>query len=304
MGEIADALRRSRTGPTPQGRDSLPAALEPGEGRARSAAQPAQRRPLGTPAREQVLEALSPTDPAIVLEGGQNVEACRHLAVRLRAQLEAAGARSVAIVSAMRDEGKTTVLCDLGLALASLSAGREVALVDLDLRNPSIVRVLNLAAPHGVEETLLGKARLEDVRVSVRSPALDIYPALAPQRSAHELLGLPSFGRLIAELEERYTTVLIDTPPALLVPDTNLILRHVDVCLPIARAGKTRARSFRNLVETLPRQQILAELLNDSRAQRSYGYYDYYGPDEEGGEAPRRRRSRASTRESDGSAAR
>lgn len=226
------------------------------------------------PAPRRVVENLYPVDPAIVIDAGPNVEACRHIAVRVRAELEARAARSVAIVSAVQAEGKTTVLCDLGLALASLAGGRDVALVDLDLRKPSMAQVLDVSPERGIEEVLDGTATLDDVRVSVRRPAVDLYPALAPRRASHELLVKPRFAQMIDELERRYAIVLIDTPPALLVPDANLILRRVATCLAVARAGQSRARRFRQLVEMLPSRRLLGEILNGVRAQDlNYGYY-------------------------------
>jgi len=97
---------------------------------------------------------------------------------------------------------------------------------------------------------------------------------LAAQRASHELLVKPRFAQMIEELERRYAIVLIDTPPALLVPDANLILRRVATCLAVARAGESRARRFRQLVEMLPSRRLLGEILNGVRPQDlAYGYY-------------------------------
>src|SRR5438552_2499506 len=79
----------------------------------------------------------------------------------------------------------------------------------------------------GLEEVLLGRSTLDDVRVSVQSPAIDVFPVVTPQDAAHELLVLPQLAAMIADLERRYATVVVDTPPSPLVPDAMLILRHV-----------------------------------------------------------------------------
>ena len=278
MGEIADALRRAREerGTPAETPPSAPQLPEPAPPAAMAAVPlPARHLPGPDPAAEgRVLDSLSPSDPAIVLAEGPSVEVCRHIAVRVRSELERRGARSVAIVSAVRDEGKTTVLCDLGIALASLSGSREVALVDLDLRKPSLARVLDVRASKGIDAVLAGRASLDEVRVSVRRPALDLYPAIEPRRNAHELLVLSRFARVIKELEQRHAIVLIDTPPTLIVPDTSLILQHVGACIPIARAGQTRARLFRQLIDVLPRGKLLGELLNGVRTPaHDFGYY-------------------------------
>jgi hypothetical protein len=92
---------------------------------------------------------------------------------------------------------------------------------------------------------------------------------VTPQDAAHELLRCRRWPRLIADLERRYATVVIDTPPAPLVPDATLILRHVTACAPVVRAGQDARRSLKRLLECLPRERIIGWILNCERAGRS-----------------------------------
>ena len=296
MGEIADAIRRARERgetrerelPLPTLRSASPvdAAAEP------APAQPAPVEPppsTPSPALESIrsripfigkrVESVEVTNDAVIMDDGVRAEECRHLALRLRSELEERGAKSVAIASAERGDGKSTVVCDLSIALASLSRGREIAVIDLDLRKPSMGRYLSLPEGPGIEDVLRRKVTLEEVQIQIDDPSIDVYQAVEPQRSAHELLVQPSFAAMIQDLESRYSTVLIDTPPALLVPDVTLILRHVKACLPVARAGKTRARNMRQLVARLPRKQLLPAILNGDRSKDSDDEYGYYGAD-------------------------
>jgi Mrp family chromosome partitioning ATPase len=231
------------------------------------------------------VEKVESDQAAVVLENGPNAEACRHVALRLRSAMEARGAHSAVIVSAERGDGKTTVACNLAIAMGSLSRGRDVALLDLDLRKPSIASYLSLSGSAGIEAVLLGQSTLDEVRVEVANPAIDVYPALVPQRAAHELLVLPQLGELLGLLERRYAAVIIDTPPAPVVPDANLILRHVAACVPVVRTGKTRARSFRRLVDCLPGTQLAGWILNCDRSTAQAYDYHYYGV--EPGRSPR-----------------
>jgi capsular exopolysaccharide synthesis family protein len=221
--------------------------------------------------------SLTEADPGTAFADEAALEACRSVALRLRAQLEWSNCRSVAVVSAMRDEGKTTVACNLAMAMASLSKGREVALVDLDLRKPNIGTILGLPPTPGTDHILTGEATLEDVRIEVGRPALDIYPARQPRSATHELLVQARFAEMIRALEDRYAMVIVDTPPGLALADTSLILKHVARCIPVARTGISRARSFRKLIEALPREQIVGSILNGTRLDRAH--YDYYSAD-------------------------
>lgn len=276
MGEIADALRRAQgaslqrlasvPAPQPQPQPEAPPRL-----RAATEVRPAPSIPV-----------LAPADPAIAFASGADVEACRRVAVKLRQALVARGARSLAVVSAVPGEGKTTVLCDLAVALASLSGAGQVAVVDLDLRRPSIRNVLALPARVGIEEYLAGRADLDDVGLTVGDPSLCIYPTVLPQQAPHALLVSPRFVAMLDELERRHAWVLVDTPPVLPLPDASLILQRVAACLIVAREGYSRARYVKQLVATLPADRIAGLVLNAARMSKvSYSAYYYTEADPE-----------------------
>jgi Mrp family chromosome partitioning ATPase len=271
MGEITEALRRAREQQRPAaepvggaGPESLRAATPPAA--PKETVEISVAREGEWPARAVVIDARGPL-----------AEAMRHLALKVRAELERRRARSVAVTSPLRGEGKTTLACDLALALASVSRGRSIALVDFDLRSPSVAADLGLRASAGVDSFLLGQARLEEVCVAIEKPALDVYPARMPQNAAHELIVLPSMAILVRELERRYTTVVYDTPPTLLVPDVRLLLHHVPAYLAVSRFGVTRQRSVKAMLDNLPREPFLGSVLNDGPLPAHASSYGYYG---------------------------
>ncbi|HEX5068202.1 MAG TPA: CpsD/CapB family tyrosine-protein kinase [Myxococcota bacterium] len=225
-----------------------------------------------------MIESLDGADPVLVLSDDAALDACRRVALRIRTALSRPARRSLAVVSAVRGEGKTTVACDLAIAMASLHKEGEVALVDLDLRNPSVARRLGIDVEVGIEQYLSGDAGLDDLRIAIQRPQLELYPIAAPVREAHELLVSPRFIQLIRELEARHALVLIDTPACLVASDTAIIVEHVASCILLARFGVTRMRNFRQLVASLPRAKVLGQVMNGMRVPR-HRYYDYYGAD-------------------------
>jgi non-specific protein-tyrosine kinase len=286
VGEIADALRRS--GGTGAGASLEPQPAGPRSGPTRPLPEPS--RPGRTAGAGRTLPDLTPGDPAILHEEGPGLDACRQIALRVRSDLQRHGARTLAVVSALRDEGKTTTSCNLAIALASLDAERAVALVGLDLRRPTMAKALGVRVEAGVEQVLTGNRSLEDVRIAIERLPLDLYPARDPQRNAHEILTDRRLSDLVGALEQRYDTVIIDTPPVLVVPDARLILAKVPWCLPVARAGMTRVRSFREMLATLPPRRVLGTLLNGGRLRGHYYQgYDYTVEDEED-TSPKKRR--------------
>jgi Mrp family chromosome partitioning ATPase len=293
VGAISDALRRARGERSEdaegRGREERTTAREYLSSRIeRRSGSPRDERDLARPAvvetadsrrlslgrdREGGWEARS-----VAVDGNSPAtESFRQLALRVRAELERRSLRTLLITGPLRGEGKTTVACGLALALGSVSRGREVALVDLDLRKPSIATDLQIPVDTGVEEVILGARALSDVCVSIEKPGVDVFSAARPNDSAHELLVHPGFASLVRELERRYATVICDAPPVLLVPDAGLILDQVSVYIAVARSGKTRERAFKDMVEALPRDQLLGTVFNEGRLLAASSQYGYGG---------------------------
>jgi Mrp family chromosome partitioning ATPase len=292
MGEITDALRRAKSPGKPEpletDDESAPeapleiASYEEPRGRA-----VAREEPVYEP--DELLEdegvALGSERSggwqarALVIDGhGAPAEACRHIALRLRRELERRGARSVAVVSALRSEGKTTVACNLALALASLSPVRSVALVDLDLRRPSVASYLRIPCEVGLEELLKGRRGLRrGVAVAVEKPPLDVFPVCVAQPEAHELLAGPAFESLVRALERHYETVVFDTAPVLLVPDATMALRHIAAAVAVARAGRSQRRAFEHMCELLPPEKLVGNVLNEGPLPARLHHYGHYG---------------------------
>jgi len=209
-----------------------------------------------------------------------------HLAVRIRAALDRCRVPSLLVTSALKGEGKTTVSTNLALALAMIASDRKVAFVDLDLRSASVAAVLGIRTGPGIEDVMSGACELEAARHSTDVASLDVYPVLRPTRQAHELLGWAA-ERVLAELAERYDYVIADGPPVLPVPDTPLLAPLVGGCLAVVRSRFTRHSAFQELLDLMPRAQLLGVFLNDAMERRDRDAYGYYGRnlDSEDGDA-------------------
>src|SRR5512138_3341890 len=160
MGEISEALRRARAAEpaeqpsAPADRVPLPPPPPPIAQSAPAAAQPAAADRIDSPPRTR--EGLWSPRALFVEDHGAAAECARHLALRVRAELERRKVRTVAVVSALHDEGKTTVAGNLAMALCSLSPTRSIALVDLDLRRPSLAKTLGVAPKAGIDDVISG----------------------------------------------------------------------------------------------------------------------------------------------------
>lgn len=276
MGEISEALRRarandeSRSGATPSV-DPIAVPLPPPV--ATAPPVPASEH-IDSPPRTR--EGLWSPRALFVEDHGPAAESARHLALRVRAELERRRTRSVAVISALHDEGKTTISGNLAIALCSLSPKRSIALVDLDLRRPSLAKALGVTAKAGIDDVIAGDRPLTDACISFDHPMLDAYPVRQPRASAHELLVRSTLESTLRELERRYEIVVIDTPPVLLVPDTRIILERMDAAVAVARAGRSRTQAFKRMCEMIPAGKLVGAVLDEGKLPAKATSYRYY----------------------------
>jgi len=104
-------------------------------------------------------------------EGGIQTEAYRKLRINLDFANLSIKARTIMVTSATEQEGKSTTVANLAVALAK--AGRRVVLVDLDLRKPYLDRFFDLTGRPGMTDVALGHVTLDQAMWSIPIPGAD-----------------------------------------------------------------------------------------------------------------------------------
>lgn len=134
--------------------------------------------------------------------------------------------RVLAVTSSGQGEGKTTTSWAVASDLARL--GKNVLLIDADLRRPSLHRRLPTRDQRGLTDVLIGQTTLTESMVPSGSPNLTYLTALPIPPDPTVLLGSGNFGRIIEEAKSRFDIVIVDCPPLLGLSDTPSIAKHVD----------------------------------------------------------------------------
>jgi capsular exopolysaccharide synthesis family protein len=187
-------------------------------------------------------------------------------------ETEARPLRTIAVLSALPGEGKTTSSINLALVTA-LSLGRSVLLIDCDLRRPRVHRALGLRPEVGLAEVLTGDAKLEDAILPLEGANLEVLAVRSHPPNPSELLGSQSMRDLVAEAARRYDRVILDTPAALGLPDAKAVSDLCDGIVMVVRADHTRQEDVQTVLEIIDRERVLGLVLNGSDdSQGRYGY--------------------------------
>jgi capsular exopolysaccharide synthesis family protein len=219
-------------------------------------------------------------------------EVFRRLRANLRYFRARTDVRSVLVTSAEPGEGKTLV--SLGLALAAVSSGERVLLLEADMRDPGLSRVLDMPASGGLSGYLTAEkvVPLDDVVIQVEAARLagatpgamlDIVPAGAIPPNPTELVESRRMKELIVAAEREYDFVVIDTPPVLVVSDAMPLIMAVSGVLAISGLGVSTHESAVDLAEQLDRLGVATLGLVANFAEggnRSYEGYGYGRPPE------------------------
>lgn len=181
---------------------------------------------------------------------------------------------SIAITSPTLGCGKTVVSLNLAFSLASLSDVRTV-LLDLDLRQPKVARVLGIEHPPSLEDFLKGEAPIEQTFTRF-GDNLAIGANAQPVAHAAELLHGRDVGTRIAELKDELNPNLIifDLPPMLVNDDVLAFLPHVD-CAVLVAAAETSTISEIDICERTLREEsnVVGVVLNKCQYEpEKYGY--------------------------------
>ena len=208
------------------------------------------------------------------------VEQYRKLAGSLHHAQMQHGVRVVMLASTLAGEGKTLTATNLALTLSE-SYRRRVALIDADLRRPTIHDMFGLPNITGLNDVLAADANAS-CEIFDMSPFLSVLTAGRPNPNPIGGLTSERMRRVVAAAARDFEWVVIDTPPVGLLPDANLLAAMVDTVVLVVAAGRTPYRMVSRAVDALDRKRIFGVVLNRAASEEVWGgyggyYYDGYG---------------------------
>lgn len=181
----------------------------------------------------------------------------------------------VAVTSAVKGEGKTTTVVNLGYTLAR-DLGKRTLLLDCDFKCPALNHYSEAVPQWGLADRLITDIPMERCLSGFGDVPCWIMPAGNCEVRSNELLKTERLAHILELLREQFEYILINTPPVLPMATMNVLAGHADLLLFVVRANSTPLQTINRAVSSLrvntPIHLILNALTGNSLPAYMFDY--------------------------------
>ena len=190
--------------------------------------------------------------------------------------------KTLGIISATPGEGKSTIAVNLANLFAA--AGRSTLLIDGDMRNPQLSRLLSPDAKSGLVELIAGKIAFTKALRAIPQSALRFIPTVLQQQIANtaDLLASAQMRTALGEVQNVFDQVVIDLPPLGPISDARAMSPLIDAFIVVANWGHTRFEVLEDAIANfgIAADKVVGVVLNKvdynelhNMDAYSHGYY-------------------------------
>ena len=206
-------------------------------------------------------------------------EQYRVAAARLQLANETGGPIVVSVTSAIKGEGKTTTVINLGYTLAR-DFGRRVLLVDCDFVFPEMKAFLEAPVEYGLIDCLRGDVSPQQAMGAFSDVSCWIMPAGQSVAGSTELLRVGQLDGVLSQLRDEFDYILLNAPPILPVATMNVLESHCDLHVLVVRANVTSKQAVKQALGSLRAQKPIHVILNGVASNSLPSYMLDYSPRE------------------------
>lgn len=185
----------------------------------------------------------------------------------------------IVVTSSEPGEGKSTTSGNLALSLSQ--GDKKVALIDCDMRKPSLHKKFKVSNTRGLSDVIIGKEEITSVFQRYNENLVIVTSGKVPPNPS-EMLSSKAMTALIEALRKVFDYVILDTPPVQAVTDAQILSTKADGTILVIRAQKTKKDSVNNAINLLKKvnANIIGTVLNGVEVSKQHYYY--YGTESEG----------------------
>lgn len=178
-----------------------------------------------------------PIDHLVAKPMSSFAESVRSLKAAVEIARPGSKVKVLAVTSSLSGEGKTTT--SVGLARSAAIAGLRTVVVDCDLRQRAVNRLLGVSPTAGLIEVLNGAATLDQALIRDEPSGAMVLPLVEALYTPRDVFGSDMMAALIVELKRRFDLVVLDTAPVVLVTEARTVARHADAAVLLVHWRKT-----------------------------------------------------------------
>lgn len=184
---------------------------------------------------------------------------------------------TILVTSSGPSEGKSTTASNLAISMAEI--GKNVLLIDCDLRKPSVHKKFNISNSKGLSNLLIGQFKFDDVAQKYTENMYILTSGTVPPNPS-EMLASKKMKSFLEEAKGKFDFIILDTPPVVAVTDAQLLSTMVGGVLLVIASGFAEISAAEKAKELLNnvKANIVGVVLNkaDVNDGKKYGYYHYY----------------------------
>ncbi|MBN3957608.1 polysaccharide biosynthesis tyrosine autokinase [Nostoc sp. NMS8] len=170
--------------------------------------------------------------------------------------------KSLMFTSALPGEGKTTLV--LGLVASAIRMHRRVLVIDANLQNPSLHKILEISNDWGLSLLLVDETTTDfQDYIQPIHPSIDILTAGPEPEDTVKLLSSQRMKELIELFEQSYDLVLIDAPPILGTVDARIVASFCNGIVMVERMGKVTRTELTQATEILSKLNLIGIIANE-----------------------------------------
>ncbi len=225
-------------------------------------------------------EEDSPMSPLLISADSRSslAEAYRHLRTSILLSTAGHAPKSLLITSSLPSEGKTTTATNTAISLAQ--TGARVLIIDADMRRPRLHSVFGIENGIGLSTLLSSELGDREIAAAVRQDEktkLFLLTSGPIPPNPAELIGSEQMSTLMRMLQDKFTHVVVDSPPIASFTDGVLIASMVDGVILVVHAGRSSrqvVRRSRQLLQEIG-AKVFGVVLNNVNLNTKDNYYYY-----------------------------
>ncbi|SFF28487.1 capsular exopolysaccharide family [Paenibacillus catalpae] len=196
------------------------------------------------------------------------IEACWKMRNKIDQIMENETCQVLTVTSAGKSEGKTTAAVNLACSYAQKD--KKVLLVDANLRTPFLHEVFGVANNNGLTNVVTERYETSDIIRYTMMPNLFLISSGPNFIDPIELLTSSKMSTLLEELKREFDLIIMDTPPAMIWSDAQIVSSMSDGVLLVMKDGKVKknhALKVKSMIEQV-NTRIVGVVFNNKNKRK------------------------------------